>query len=312
ILQTIQYRSTGVILKVRPVINSGNRLDLEVSQEVSSAAETRTGVTASPTISTRRIDTKLSLRDGSTVLLGGLISRNDSDANTGIPYLKDIPGLGALFRTQSDSNDQTELLIMITPYVISDDFESEAITDAILKTFGDWARDIRPARVLPLQGATPGTLGTPFPPVMGNPAVTPFPNPVPQPRSSDAANPEQSPLLPEPSAPRQSPSAKPAGNSPAAAVPTISPAAAAAAAAAGADNGPKTALDQGVIVSRPPPAPTPTTDSAVKPGVVAPATTPPSAANPNAVKQPAQPGKPVTDPQVKKEIEELLKKQLPR
>ncbi len=102
--------------------------------------ETRTGVSASPTISTRRIETKLSLRDGSTVLLGGLISRTTSDANTGIPYLKDIPRLGAFFRTQSDSNDQTELLIMITPYVINDDFESEAITEAIQKSFGDWAQ----------------------------------------------------------------------------------------------------------------------------------------------------------------------------
>lgn len=76
VLQQIQYRSTGVILNVRPVINSGNRLDLDVSQEVSSPEVTETGVNSSPTISTRRISTKLSLRDGSTVLLGGLISRN--------------------------------------------------------------------------------------------------------------------------------------------------------------------------------------------------------------------------------------------
>ncbi len=155
VLNQISYRSTGVILRVRPVINSGNRLDLDVSQEVSSAAETRTGVSASPTISTRRIETKLSLRDGSTVLLGGLISRTASDANTGIPWLKDMPGVGALFRTQSDSNDQTELLIMITPYVINDDFEAEAITEAIQKSFGGWAQDLRAARVIAPLSAVP-------------------------------------------------------------------------------------------------------------------------------------------------------------
>lgn len=148
VLQQIQYRSTGVMLRVRPVINSGNRLDLEVSQEVSSAASTETGVTSSPTISTRRIETKLSLRDGSTVVLGGLISRDSNSSDAGVPLLKDIPGVGALFRSKSQSSTQKELLIMITPYVINDDFEAEEITEAIQKSFGGWAEDIKKARVV--------------------------------------------------------------------------------------------------------------------------------------------------------------------
>lgn len=148
VLQQIQYRSTGVMLRVRPVINSGNRLDLEVSQEVSSAASTETGVTSSPTISTRRIETKLSLRDGSTVLLGGLISRDTSSSDAGVPLLKNIPGVGALFRSKSQSSTQKELLVMITPYVINDDFEAEEITEAIHKSFGTWAEDIKKARVV--------------------------------------------------------------------------------------------------------------------------------------------------------------------
>ncbi len=317
ILQTIQYRSTGVILKVRPVINSGNRLDLEVSQEVSSAAETRTGVTASPTISTRRIDTKLSLRDGSTVLLGGLISRNESDANTGIPYLKDIPGLGALFRSQSEGNDQTELLIMITPYVISDDFESEAITDAILKTFGDWAQDIRPARVLPLPGTTAPPLRTPMAPAAVDSAPRPGTVAAPPMGKADSPVQGQSPLLPNPVAPRQDSAAPMPGNAPPPTPLTVapsSPAAAAAAAAAAADTEPKMKVDQGVTVSRPQAAPAmaPAAESPPKPATGAPSTPTPSATNPNAGKQPAQTGKPVNDPQVKREIEELLKKQLPR
>ncbi|MDI4632517.1 hypothetical protein J7U46_05625 [Pelomonas sp. V22] len=147
VLNQVQYKQTGVILKVRPVINSGNRLDLEVSQEVSSAATTQTGVSASPTISTRRIETKLSLRDGSTVLLGGLISKDESDSTSGVPLLKDIPGIGALFRSQSANAKQTELLVMITPYVVNDDYEAEEITQAIQATFGDWAKDLKTARV---------------------------------------------------------------------------------------------------------------------------------------------------------------------
>ena len=160
VIQQVQYRSTGVILRVRPVINSGNRLDLDVSQEVSSAASTQTGVSASPTISTRRIETKLSLRDGSTILLGGLISRDDSDSDSGVPLLKDIPGLGALFRSRTDTTKQTELLIMITPYVINDDFEAEEITQAMQNTFGDWAKDLKTSRVAREPGiATPGSQG---------------------------------------------------------------------------------------------------------------------------------------------------------
>ncbi|NDG42648.1 MAG: hypothetical protein EBY28_25710, partial [Betaproteobacteria bacterium] len=81
VLQSIQYRNTGVILKVKPVIFAGNRIELEVSQEVSSAGATTTGVSSSPTFNTRKIDTKLSIRDGATVLLGGLISTNDNAGN---------------------------------------------------------------------------------------------------------------------------------------------------------------------------------------------------------------------------------------
>ncbi len=145
--QTVQYRSTGVILRVRPVINSGNRMDLDIQQEVSTPEATETGVTSSPTISTRRVETKLSLRDGSTVLLAGLIQRNSSGGNAGVPFLKDIPLLGSLFRSETTNSDETELLVMITPYVINDDYEAEGISDAMQAGFGDWAQELKKARL---------------------------------------------------------------------------------------------------------------------------------------------------------------------
>ncbi len=141
ILQSIQYRSTGVILKVKPVIHSNNRLDLEVSQEVSDAASTQTGVSASPTISSRKIDTRLSMRDGSTVLLAGLISDSQSGSDSGVPFAKDIPGIGALFKNQSKNGSRTELVVLITSYIINDDFEAESITDAFRNSLGTWAND---------------------------------------------------------------------------------------------------------------------------------------------------------------------------
>lgn len=145
--QTIQYKNTGVILNVKPVIHSGNRVDLDVSQEVSTAQATTTGVSTSPTFSTRKVQTKLSLKNGATVLLGGLMSSNRADGNAGIPLLKDIPLLGQLFRTNTGTNDRTELIVLITPYIIEDDNDAQAITDAFRKRLGPWAQKPLPETV---------------------------------------------------------------------------------------------------------------------------------------------------------------------
>ena len=141
--QTIQYRNTGVLLRVRPVIHAGDRIDLEVNQEVSSAEPTTTGVTTSPTIRKRSIETKLSMRDGATVMLGGLISENATDSDSGVPGLKDIPGVGHLFKKSGQTRSRTELVILITPYIINDSGEAEAATDAYQATLGTWAQSVR-------------------------------------------------------------------------------------------------------------------------------------------------------------------------
>lgn len=141
VLQTIQYRSTGVILKVKPIIFAG-RVELDVQQEVSSAASTSTGVNVSPTFSTRKVDTKVSIRDGATVALGGLISRTANNGNAGIPLLKDIPVVGQLFRTNTQDTDETELIILITPYVVENDLVADQVTQAMRGQLGAWAQQI--------------------------------------------------------------------------------------------------------------------------------------------------------------------------
>jgi general secretion pathway protein D len=135
ILQSVQYRNTGVILTVKPVIHAGNRIDLEVSQEVSQASANNTSQISSPTISKRSVATNLSLRDGATIILGGLISENRSISETGIPFLKDIPGVGALFRNQSSGNSKNELIVLITPYIVDSDEDARAVTDAFRSRF---------------------------------------------------------------------------------------------------------------------------------------------------------------------------------
>ena len=141
VLQSVEYRSVGVILHVKPVIHAGDRIELEVQQEVSSAQSTTTGVSVSPTISTRKIDTKLSLKDGSTVLLGGLMSSDNVTTRTGIPLLMDIPVIGHLFSVDSVTTTKTELIVLITPYIIADDKDAEAITDAFRNRLGEWANN---------------------------------------------------------------------------------------------------------------------------------------------------------------------------
>jgi len=140
---TVQYRTAGMILKVRPIINSGSRIDLDISQEVSNVKSLTSGAITSPTIGTRKVDTKLTLRDGSTVMLAGLISNDNNSSDGGVPLLKDIPGIGSLFKNESMNKNKKELIILITPYIINDDFEAESITNAFQSTLGDWARDLK-------------------------------------------------------------------------------------------------------------------------------------------------------------------------
>ena len=161
VLQTIQYRNTGVILKVKPVIHSGDQIDLDVTQEVSAAQSTSTGVSASPTFSTRKVDTKLTLRNGATVMLGGLISDDSVSGNAGIPFLKDIPLLGNLFSTQTRNGTRRELIVLITPYLINDTHEAEALTEAFRRTLGPWSAAM-PAPIVPARDGAPA-VGVPAP-----------------------------------------------------------------------------------------------------------------------------------------------------
>jgi general secretion pathway protein D len=130
ILQQVQYRNTGVVLTISPVVNSSRRVELTVSQEVSDAQSNDTSDIQSPLILTRSIETTLSVDDGETVLLAGLISENFSEGDSGIPYLKDIPVLGNLFKTQSKAVNKTELIILLTPYIIDSRDTSRSVRDA--------------------------------------------------------------------------------------------------------------------------------------------------------------------------------------
>jgi general secretion pathway protein D len=136
ILQQVQYRKTGVLLDLTAVVHSGQRVDLKLTQEVSEAQTTDTSEISSPSIFSRRLQTSLSLADGQSMLLGGLMSSNRSDGKTKVPLLGDIPLIGAAFQNRRRTGTRTELLMLITPYVVEDAQQAREITDAIQSRFG--------------------------------------------------------------------------------------------------------------------------------------------------------------------------------
>ncbi|MBV8890000.1 MAG: hypothetical protein JO305_10065 [Alphaproteobacteria bacterium] len=135
ILQSIQYKDTGVILTVKPTIYAGDQVDLELKQEVSEAVQNTTSGLSTPVINTRVVNTQLSLHDGATVLIGGLIAENSSDSSTGVPYLKDIPLVGNLFQTQQVAKTRSELFVFITPYILNSGEDAARLTDEFKKRY---------------------------------------------------------------------------------------------------------------------------------------------------------------------------------
>lgn len=128
IVNSVEMRDTGVILNVTPRVNDGGRVTLDIDQEVSDVVQTQTSGIDSPTIQQRRIKTTVAVDNGSTIALGGLIRDKVTDGKTKIPLLGDIPGIGELFRSTTKRNDRTELVVLITPRVISNADDAAAIT----------------------------------------------------------------------------------------------------------------------------------------------------------------------------------------
>lgn len=131
IISTVQYVETGVMLSVTPRVNAGGQVTMEINQEVSNAINTKASGTSeidSPTIQKRTAQSTVSVKSGETIILAGLIKDQKDNANVGLPFLAKIPLIGGLFGTQSWNDNRTELIILITPKVITDTPDVVAIT----------------------------------------------------------------------------------------------------------------------------------------------------------------------------------------
>ncbi|MDR9500586.1 MAG: type II secretion system secretin GspD [Desulfurivibrionaceae bacterium] len=137
--KTVQYKNTGVILEVTPQINYNGIILLDIKQTVSKALPIpEKGVQSNP-IRTRELKTKFAVKDGQSILIGGLIGTDNTISDSGIPFLKDIPLLGYLFKYETRQMEKTELLIMLTPYVI----ETENVLDQYITEFAGKMDELR-------------------------------------------------------------------------------------------------------------------------------------------------------------------------
>jgi len=126
---TIQYKDTGVGLTVTPSVNSGNLVTMQVDQAVTEVGDAVAGADGQPAFLQRQISSKVAVRSGESIVLGGLIRDNSNSGKTGVPLLQDIPLVGKLFGTNRANNTRTELLVVLTPRVVRSDIDIREVSE---------------------------------------------------------------------------------------------------------------------------------------------------------------------------------------
>lgn len=244
--QSIEYRPIGVTLRVTPRVNPDGKVLLRVEPQVASVSPTPVslgGGIQAPAFNVQTVQTTVLASDGETIVLGGLISKQDQRLENGIPFLKDIPYVGALFRYRSHTVQRREVLIIMTPHIIRTEADQARIlaeeaarmhwcTPDIGRLHGHGMEVIEPAmrgaRPVPTPAGNPGQIYNPSPYFYGPPGVPngwsgptpeglgqpqPYHPPPPAPPAPPAGSPQ--PLQPVPG------SVPPAGSPPTEAGPPL-------------------------------------------------------------------------------------------
>jgi len=150
--QQIQYRDTGVILTIRPRVNSGGLVILDVEQAVDEPTKTTSSSIDSPTILQRQIKSTVAVKDRETIALGGLIRDRRAQTVSGLPWLYQVPIIGPLFGQTDREMARTELVVLLTPRVVDRQSDSRRITNefrrslkGLYKNSGAYGRSAAPA-----------------------------------------------------------------------------------------------------------------------------------------------------------------------
>ncbi len=149
--RSVQYQDVGTTLTIIPTISRNDYVSVQILQEVSTlTTQTISAALGAPVISTREAATRATLRDGQTVVIGGLIGESRDRTFAGVPLLMDIPILGALFRRQVISNSRTELVMFVTPHIVRSDADADAIRERSQRSLHERAPELTlPGRIPP-------------------------------------------------------------------------------------------------------------------------------------------------------------------
>lgn len=161
VTESIVYKDTGVMLSVTPSVNAGGLITMDISQQVTDVGDLDTA-TGQRAFLTRQIQTRVAVRSGEPIVLGGLIRENDTTGRSGVPLLSSIPVVGALFGNTTNNNNRTELLVLMTPRALEDD-------DALRSASAEMRQRMRS---MSLQSAPPLDRGASAP--AAQPAQTPL------------------------------------------------------------------------------------------------------------------------------------------
>jgi general secretion pathway protein D len=158
VINSVAYEQTGVILEVTPRVSSEGLVTLDIAQEVSnvntsaSTSISSNGIT-SPTFTQRDVESRVVVQDGQTIGLAGLIQDSVTKSNQGVPFLKDVPVVGALFGQQSNTRTRDELLVLITPHVVHDQRDALAFTEDLREQLPSAATTPQYLQSLPVSGS---------------------------------------------------------------------------------------------------------------------------------------------------------------
>jgi general secretion pathway protein D len=132
VVNTVDYRNTGIILHVAPRVSANGNVRLDVEQEISSVVPS-TSATANltPTIQERKVKSSISVANGQTVLLAGLIQDQKNENKSGIPVLDQLEGIGNAFSGQDNTKSRTELIIFIRPQIIRDATDAHTVAEEL-------------------------------------------------------------------------------------------------------------------------------------------------------------------------------------
>ena len=120
VTESIIYKDTGVLLSVTPSVNAGGLVTLDINQQVTDVGDVD-AATGQRSFLTRQIQSRVAVRSGDPIVLGGVMSENQTTGNSGVPGLRNVPLLGALFSTDTTTSARTELLVVLTPRALEDD-----------------------------------------------------------------------------------------------------------------------------------------------------------------------------------------------